>query len=51
MCEVVCHHPIAVVQIQFTVANQRRDETVVSVESKVCNESKDRKKDILLFVL
>ena len=53
MCQgaqVVCH-PIAVARIQFPAANQRRDESmVVGVESKACNESKDRKKGILLFV-
>ena len=35
----------------FSAANQRCDNTVVSVGSKACNESKDGKKDILLFVL
>ena len=48
--QVVCR-PTAVTQIYFPAANQRRVETMVSVGSKACNESKDRKKDILLFVL
>ena len=43
-------HPIAMARIQFPAANQRRDKTMVSVGSKACNESKDGKKDILLFV-
>ena len=42
---------IAVAQHQFAAPNQRGNETLVSVGSKVLNESKDRKKDILLFVL
>ena len=42
--------PIAVAQIQFPAANQR-DATELCVGSKACNESKDRRKDILLFVL
>ena len=46
----VCH-PIAVARIQFPAANQRRDETMAIVGSKGYNKSKDRKKDMLLFVL
>ena len=48
--QVVCH-PIAIARIQFPATNQPRDETMVSVRSKACNESTDRRKDILLFVL
>ena len=48
--QVVCH-PIAVARIQFPAVNQRRDGTMVSAGSKAFNESKDRKKDTLLFVL
>ena len=47
--QMVCHL-IAVARIQFPAANRRRDETMVSVGSIACNESKDRQKDILLFV-
>ena len=50
VCQVV-YHSIAMAPIQFPAANQRHDKTIVSVGSKACNESKDRKKDILLFVL
>ena len=47
--EVVCHS-IDVARIQFPAANKRRDGTMVSMVSKACNESKNGKKDILLFV-
>ena len=45
MRQVLCHL-IALAQFQFAAANQRRDETMVSVGSKACDESKDGKKDI-----
>ena len=34
-----------------SISNQRRDEIMVIVGSKACNKSRERKKDILPFVL
>ena len=36
-------YPIADARIHFPAANQRRDETMVSVASKACNERQRRK--------
>ena len=49
MCQVVCHPIIALARIQLPAANQLRDETMVSVGSKACTESKHGRKDILLL--
>ena len=50
MRQVVCHH-IAVARFYINLQLQISDETSVNVGSKACNESKDGKKDVLLFVL
>ena len=46
--DVLSHCRGTILRLQLAAANQRRDETMVSVGSKAYNESKDGK-DVLLF--